>query len=323
MRIDRLALAALVGMAFNVTHAQCSPSIQKLVDDDRFDDAKVEVQALLAANAKDDVALHCMGRIYMEMDKPGDAIGWFEKAVAASDKLSIHHLWLANALGAQAPHTNKLKLPFLARHVKSEFDKAVALDSSSIDARHGLIEFYSRAPGIFGGDVNKAKAQAREIVMLNPMRGHVEMALLLESKDKDTVSAERELTAAIDAAPDSTYGYGSLAQFYRRHKRYAEAVAVYERVLNAKPGWVTAHLNIGYNLVLWGEDIDRAEREVKQWLGQPPKSAATPTVAFAHYVLGMAYERQAKKDSARAEYQTALAINPRNTDAKKALDALK
>jgi len=212
---------------------------------------------------------------------------------------------------------------FLARRVKSEFDKAVALDSSSVDARRGLVMFYSQAPGMLGGDVNKAKAQAREILKLNAMRGHVEMAGLLESKDKDTVSAEQEYTAAIDAAPDSTFGYGNLAQFYRRHKRYADAIAVYERLLKVRPDWANAHLNIGYNLVLWGEDIDRAEREVKQWFAEPPKSAPLPTVSFAHYVLGMAYERQAKKDSARVAYQTALSINPRNNDAKRALDALK
>jgi len=322
MRIYRPAVAVLVGFAFNAAHAQCGPSIQKLVDDDNFDEARVEVQALLAKNAKDDAALHCMGRVYMEMDKPGDAIGWFEKAVAASDKLSTHHLWLANALGAQAPHTNKLKLPFLARRVKSEFDKAVALDSSSVDARHGLIMYYSQAPGMFGGDMNKAKAQAREIEQRNPMRGHVELAQLLE-KEKDTVTAEREFAAAIEAAPDSAFGYNTLAQFFRRHKRYADAIAVYERLLSTKPDWVNAHLNIGHNLVLWGEDVDRAEREVKQWLDQPPKSAPTPNVSFAHYVLGMAYERQAKIDSARTEYQTALTINPRNKDAKKALAALK
>ena len=322
MRIYRLAFAALVGPAWSVAHAQCSPSVQKIVDDDKFEEAKAEVQALLARNATDDAALHCMGRIYMEMDKPGDAVGWFEKAVAVNDKLFIHHLWLANALGAQAPHTNRFKLPFLAHRVKSEFDKAVALDSSSVEARHGLVMYYSQAPGMFGGDMNKAKAQAREIEKLNAMRGHVEMAMLLE-KDKDSLSAERELTAAIEAAPDSTLGYNSLAQFYRRHKRYADAIAVYERLLSAKPDWTQAHLNIGYNLVLWGEDIDRAEREVKRWLEQPPKSAPVPNVSFAHYVLGMAYERQAKKDSARAEYQAALAINPRNTEAKKALDTLK
>src|SRR5690348_10498067 len=102
MRIYRLLFVALGGIAFNVAGAQCAPPIQKLVDDDKFDEAKAAVQALLATNAKDDGALHCMGRIYVEMDKPGDAIGWFEKAVAANDKVSAHHLWLANALGEQA-----------------------------------------------------------------------------------------------------------------------------------------------------------------------------------------------------------------------------
>lgn len=323
MRNYRFVLIALCGTAVNVAHAQCVPTTQKLLDDDKFDEAKAAVQVLLAKNDKDDAALHCMGRIYMEMDKPGDAIGWFEKAVSANEQLSLHHLWLANALGEQAPHTNKLKLPFLARRVKSEFDKAVRLDSSSIEARHGLIMYYSQAPGMFGGDMNKAKAQAIEIGKLNPMHGHIEMAVLLESKDKDSVSAEREFKAAVDAAPDSTLGYSNLGQFYRRQKRYDEAIAVYENMLKVKPDSPNAHLNIGYNLALSGEDLDRAEREVKDWLTTPPKSATMPNVSFAHYVLGLAFERQTKTDSARAEYQTAVSINPRNKDAKKALDALK
>jgi tetratricopeptide (TPR) repeat protein len=323
MRINLLALAALGGMALNVAHAQCSPSIQNLVDDNKFDEAKADVQGLLAKNDRDDVALHCMGRIYVEMDKAGEAIKWFEKAVDANDKVSAHHLWLANSLGEQAPHTNKLKLPFLARRVKSEFDKAVALDSTSVEARHGLIQYYSQAPGMFGGDMNKAKAQAREIEKLNPMRGHVEMAVLLDTKDKDSVSAEREYEAAIDAAPDSAFGYNHLGQFYRRHRRYANAIAVYERLLKAKPDAANAHLNIANNLVSLGEDIDRAERELKQWFAQPPKNAPLPTVSIAHYLLGIVYERQTKKDAARAEYQAALTANPNNKDAKKALDALK
>ena len=92
-----------------------------------------------------------------------DAVGWFEKAVKANDKSSAHHLWLGNALGEQASHTNKLKLPFLARRVKGEFDKAVELDPRSWEARHGLIQFYSQAPGVMGGSMDKAKEQAREI----------------------------------------------------------------------------------------------------------------------------------------------------------------
>ena len=114
-----------------------------------------------------------------------------------NDKSSVHHLWLANALGDQAEHANKLKLPFLARRMKWEFEKAVELDPTSIDARHGLIQFYSQAPGVMGGSMDKAKEQAREIEKLNAMRGHFEMARLLE-RDKDIVGAEKEYTAAHD-----------------------------------------------------------------------------------------------------------------------------
>jgi len=322
MRRILATLVLLLLLSPRTVTAQCVGPAQEAFREGRWDDARAAAQAQLKDGPDHAGTFYCIGRIAYANGKSGEAVDWFEKAIKVEGNSAIYHLWLGNALGDEAQRANKLRQPFLARRVKSEFERAVALDPSSIDARKGLIGFYSIAPGIMGGSMERAKAEAMEIQKLNAMRGHIEMGQLLE-KDKDTVSAEREFTAAIDAAPDSTFGYSSLAQFYRRHKRYADAIAVYERLLSAKPDWVQARLNIGYNLVLWGEDIDRAEREVKQWLDQPPKNAPVPNVSFAHYVLGMAYERQAKKDSARAEYQTALAINPRNGDAKKALDALK
>ena len=56
-----LVLATLVAADL---HAQCSPRVQKLVGDQKYDDARAEVQALIKKNASDDAALHCMGRIY-------------------------------------------------------------------------------------------------------------------------------------------------------------------------------------------------------------------------------------------------------------------
>ena len=322
MRVLLPVSAALVVAALSAG-AQCTPPVQKLVNDQKYDEARAEAQALIAKNAADDAALNCMGRVYMAMDKAGNAAEWFEKAIKANDKASVHHLWLGNSIGDQAQHANKLKQPFMARSIKSEFDKAVELDPTSIDARHGLIQFYSQAPGVMGGSMDKAKDQAREIEKLNAMRGHLEMAQLLETKDKDLVAAEREFVAAVGAAPDSTPAYSNLAQFYRRQKKYPEAIAIYERLLKTKPDALNAHLNIGYNLALSGQSLDRGEREIKEWLAEPPKDAPSANFGFAHYVLGMIYERQSKKDAARAEYQSALALNPKNTEAKKALDALK
>src|SRR3954468_5067629 len=209
-------LAAAISVAFApVARAQCSTANQKLIADQKFEEARVDVRGLLRSNPNDDAALHCMGTIAISEDKSGDAVEWFEKAIKVNERSSVHHLWLGNALGEQAGHTSKFKLPFLARRVKGEFDRAAELDPSSVDARHGLIQFYSQAPGAMGGSMDKAKEQAREIEKLNAWRGHYEMAQLLE-RDKEAAGAEREYTAAVGAAPDSNATYLYLGSFLRR-----------------------------------------------------------------------------------------------------------
>jgi tetratricopeptide (TPR) repeat protein len=311
----------LVATAAARVDAQCAATTQRLINDQKYDEARADVEALLKKNSGDDAALHCMGMIYVAMGKSPEAIDWFEKAVKANDKSSAHHLWLGNAIGEQASHASKLKQPFLARRIKSEFDKAVELDPTSWEARHGLIQFYSQAPGVMGGSMDKAKEQAREIAKIDAIRGHLEMAALLE-RDKDLAGAERELNAIISTAPDSALGYNSLGNFYRRQKRFSDAVTVYEKLLHVKPDAVNAHLLIGWNLKLAG-DNDRAEREIKQWLSATPKDAPPQNLSAAHQWIGDIYAAQSKKDAARAEYLLALQINPKNSDTKKALDGVK
>ena len=150
--------------------------------------------------------------------------------------MSAHHLWLANSIGEQAQHTNKLKQPFMARRIKSEFDKAVELDPTSIDARHGLIQFYSQAPGVMGGSMDKAKEQAREIEKLNAMRGHFEMARCSRTRTRISPARSGSTRRRWPRRRTATSRTTASRSFYRRQKRYAEAIAVYERLLKAQAG---------------------------------------------------------------------------------------
>ena len=160
-----VALAALItligGAGVRSAGAQCTPVVQHLVNDLELDEARADTKAAIARNAKDDAALHCMGTIALAANDPAGAASWFDKAVNANDQVALHHLWLANALGEQAPTTNRFKLPFLAKRIKSEFDKAATLDPGSVDAKHGLIQFYSRAPSIMGGSMEKVVAKMK------------------------------------------------------------------------------------------------------------------------------------------------------------------
>ena len=161
-------------------------AVQKLITDQKYDEARAEAQALIDKNASDDVALHCMGRVYTAMDKAGrrgrDGSRRRSKRTTRSRRTTCG--WGTRS-ASRRQHASKLKQPFMARRIKSEFEKAVELDPTSIDGRHGLIQFYSQAPGVMGGSIDKAKEQAREIEKLNAMRGHLEMAALLET-DKDS-----------------------------------------------------------------------------------------------------------------------------------------
>jgi len=317
----RFALVLLLAIPAALK-SQCPPSTQKLIVDRKFDEATTEARAALKQNGSDEAALHCLGRILLEQDKSGEAVDWFEKAVKANDKVALHHLWLGNALGTEAQKASKLRQPFLARRVKTEFELAVSLDPTMIDARHGLVQFYTKAPGVMGGSREKANEQIDAIQKMNPMRGHFERAALAES-DKDVVTAEREYAAATTAAPDSAVAFSALGSFYRRQRKWAEATIAFERVLAVNPNAVNAHLSLGGIAAVSGQSLDRGEREIKEWLANAPKDAPILNVSIAHFWLGRIYEQQAKKDAARAEYQLALSVNPKNEDAKKALSALK
>ena len=312
-----LFVAAAAGL-----NAQCTGDAQRAFRARELDQARAAVLTQLQQSPRDASAHYCMGRVADAQSRSGEAVDWFEKAVSLDDRNAEYHLWLGNALGEEAQKANKFRQPFLARRVKTEFERAVELDSTNLDARHGLIQFYSVAPGIMGGSMEKARAQAAAVARLNPLRGHVELAQLLE-REKDVAGAEREYVAGIAAAPDSMSGYYALGSYYQRQKRWSDAFATYENALARKPNDVVARVQIGRAAAVSGENLDVGERQLASVLASPPDDFPPISAASVHYRLGNIYERQGKPDRARVEYVEALRLNPKNEDARKSLAGLK
>jgi len=289
----------------------------------RFDEARAAYTAQLATNKNDANAMYWLGRIADGENKNDEAIDWFEKAVKRDDNSALYHLWLGNAIGNEAQSASKLRQPFLARRVKSEFARAVAVDPTMIDARQGLVNFYSMAPGFMGGGMDKAREQVAEIGKLNALRGHLSGAGLAE-REKDLAGAEREYQAAISMSPDSTQAYYSLAALYRRQSRWDDSFAVFERIMKVKPDELVAHLGWGAVSAASGKSFERGERELKYFLADATlQSAGYRNLAGAHFRLGQICEKTNRRDQAKAEYSEALKINPQHPDAKKALEGMK
>jgi tetratricopeptide (TPR) repeat protein len=212
-------------------------------------------------------------------------------------------------------------LPFLARKTKNAWETALALDPDNLDVRDDLIIYYTRAPGFLGGSKEKGREMALEIKKRNPYRGSIAAANLC-STASDTACVEHELQGMVTSYPDSAGGYALLAAFYANQKQFEKAFAVLDARLQIKPYELPTLYQLGRTAALSGQNLDRGEQALKTYLASKMPERG-PTAANLHYRLGMIYEKRGTKELAREEYRTALQLNPKHTDAQKAIAALK
>jgi tetratricopeptide (TPR) repeat protein len=262
----------------------------------------------------------------MRLLRAGDAAAaekQFGAAIAREKDVGLYHLALGQAVGVQAPNASVVRQPFMARRIKSEFEKAIALDPNLLDAREGLIQFHLMAPGIMGGDPDKARAQQREIAKRDAARGRLAEASIAWHA-RDTVATERALRAAVAAAPDSAAPSIQLASRLASWGRGTEALAALDAFLTRQPQHVGARYQYGRLAVSNGGDLPRAERYFRALIADPSWTPANfaPSRAAVHARLGDALRLQGKKDAARSEYEAALKLDRQSQLAKDGLKAI-
>jgi tetratricopeptide (TPR) repeat protein len=116
------------------------------------------IKTLLAAHdsAPDESIDYWLSRAYYEEEDYDQAIAYGEKAVKTGPQNSEYYRWLGRAYGAKAERSHSL---FLARKVKNAFEAAVHLAPRNVNARRDLMQYLVEAPGIVGGNKEKAKQQ--------------------------------------------------------------------------------------------------------------------------------------------------------------------
>ncbi len=261
------------------------------------------------------------GRTLLAEDKASDAEDWFAQATKIDPKRSDAQLWLARAVGVQAERANVLRQPFLARRVKTTVDRAIELDPDNLDARELRWQFYVMAPGVMGGSNEKAREEVAEVVRRNRYRG-LFLTVNAAARAKDQATVERTLKSLTAEYPDSMAASASYANWLADHARAAEAFALIEAYQKRRPSDLAALYQIGRLAAASGQQLDRGEEALKKYLAAaPPPNAPSPSAA--HLRLGNIAERRGDKSAARAEYELALKLDPRNGQAQRALGALK
>jgi tetratricopeptide (TPR) repeat protein len=270
----------------------------------RVDDAIVTLQNRIIAAPGDAESQNLLCRAYFALSNWDASIAACQKAVALEPGSSQYHLWLGRAYGEKAEHSSFFYAAGLAKKVRIEFEAAVQLDPSNVEARADLAAFYVQAPAIMGGGVDRAATQAQQLAAIDPAESHLVRAQIAE-KNSDQAGAEREFRAAIEASGGKSGTWMNLAQFFRRSNRFDQ---MQEAIQHAASAAENQHV-----LLMGAEVLIQTQRNLPAAAEMLRRYLASETVedapAFkAHYLLGSLLEEQGNTQAAIQEYRNALSL---------------
>jgi tetratricopeptide (TPR) repeat protein len=315
--------ALIVALSLAVTQASSLRDLERtcfrVTDDPRPENIAV-LQPLIASESGARLSFLKGCRLLAEQ-KFGPAGGEFERATKVEPNEPVYHFWFGRATGEQAQRANPLRQPGLARRTKGEFERAVALDSSYVPAREGLLRYYLAAPGFLGGSIDNARIQAAEIVKRNPYRGGIALANVAVAT-KDTAGLIRAHEELLAQFPDSVTPHLVLIQVQQARKQWPQVWALIDRLEKTRPDLPMVRYVIGRTAAETGAQLDRGEAALRAYLQHTPPPNE-PSLAATHWRLGMIAEKRGNAAAAREEYQTAATMDPKLRQAKEALSRLK
>jgi tetratricopeptide (TPR) repeat protein len=275
-----LALAALPAFAADdATREQ----VNRLFQERRWSEAQAIMERVTTAEPDNAGAWHTLGLCHLALQEPDQAVTALERAVALAPQEARNHLQLGHAYGLSALKAGLFGKFSYAKKCKAAYDKAVELDPADLNARWSLMEYCRQAPGLVGGGMDQAYAQAEAIRKLDARRGRAAYAAL-----------------------------------YAHEKKFPEAFALYDEVLREQPEDADALFNVGRLAVQSGEQLDRGLASLRRLAAQPDRK----TDARVHTFIGNILEKLGDKDGARTAYEAALVGDPKFTRALEALRKL-
>lgn len=282
----------------------------------KADQALNTLNSTVAREPNDAQAYNLLCRVYYQLELWDSSIQMAEKSVALAPQNSEYHLWLGRAMGRKAEDANPVAAFALARKVKTEFERAVALDGSNIPARSDLSEFYLEAPNFLGGDKTKANQQADYVAKTDLAMASYMYARVQEKQGNS--GAEAAYKKAVSSSSHPAHYWVELAHFYRRTKRLADMESAVNQALNsAHPGDVT-DFDAAALLLQTNRNYSGAIQMLRHYVSQEETSEDGPAFQ-AHYLLGLLLEKQNKKKEAAEEFQTALHLASQYKPARDAL----
>ena len=205
------------------------------------------------------------GRSAMRERKFEDAAKAFEKAIELNAAVSEYHLWLGHAYTRQLATANFVRKGFIGRRIGPQYDKAVELDSNSVDAAEARVDFYLEAPGVVGGGVDKARSEAKRLRGISAYHAGFAQAKI-EEHEKAWEKAESEYRALARDFPDSTRPVVALVTHLQNRQRFDAAFLAIDERLARFPTDTVVLYQLGRAAAISGTELTRGEAALRKFL---------------------------------------------------------
>jgi tetratricopeptide (TPR) repeat protein len=282
----------------------------------RTDEALRVLNSDVQRNPNHAAAYNLLSRAYFQLEQWDTSLRMAEKSVALEPRNSLYHQWLGRAAGRKAENSNPFAAFTLARRVKTEFERAVALDGSNLSARSDLTEYYLEAPGFLGGDKNKARQQAEAVAPQDPALADYLYAKVEEKQGSG--HAEQQYKKAIATSDNSARYWVELAYYYRRAGRPQDMESAVNQSLTAAHHEGMPAYDGAFLLLRTGRNFPVATQMLRLYLDGSELSEDGPAFHARHF-LGELLEKQGDHQQAAEEFRAALALAPQFRPSRDAL----
>jgi tetratricopeptide (TPR) repeat protein len=310
-----LTLALLTFLAGDAgAQTMAIDSVRSLTGADRDDAAMAYAEAAVRARPGDADALCAMAVAQgFAADDWEAAVEAAERCVDIEDDIAEYQFILGESLMELAGVKGGLGALGPARKGKAAVERAISLDPDHLRARLQLFYYLEQAPGIAGGSKRKAKKQAEEIYERDRIMGlYARYRLRAEdAKEEERVEFFDEALPLAGAPADSS-GYAMYVCTATAASVDTDVTAerLVSRLYDAHPDDVRARYFRGRLWAMQGRYLEEAEAIFVDYIARDELPPFAPSVAGAHWRLGLVYEKQGRKPEALEQYRAASEFLP-------------
>ncbi len=306
-----------------------------LTSSGRIDEGLAELRELLPEAPENYMARYQVAAALLAAGRAGDARVELEQVVAVAPEFGNAHWMLAECYGALGLTDDAARRfetavrlmpnqagPRLAEgralEARGRFDAAAQSYRAAIGSEPTSAEGVKALLALRAsrGDMPNAARELGELATRFPGSVALQTGLAeAESRQGNAGAAAAALRRALALDPEHAEARLLQAHLLLDEGRPVDAATAYRAVLQARPGLRAAELGLGRALVLGSQDA-----EAEEWIAR--LTARYPRDPAPCVLRGVLFERRRDSAAALYAYREALALDPRNVDARSGLDRI-